>query len=67
MKETKIYVHSSKESMYDKGEQLGLNEKQLQEFIYTAYEVEIGIQVDEDGIAWATHLQGVPLETRVRI
>ena len=49
------------------GEELELTESQLQEFIYTGYEVGIDIEIDNKGQAWATHLQGVKLERRVRI
>lgn len=44
---TAIYVHSTKESMLDLGESLGLKGEALQMFKYTAYEVALEIEVDE--------------------
>lgn len=49
------------------GEEIGLTESQLQEFMYTGYEVVIDIEIDNKGQAWATHFMGVKLERRVRI
>jgi hypothetical protein len=43
---TFVYLHSSKETMYDKGEALGLSEKALEKFIYTCSEVKIGLEVN---------------------
>jgi hypothetical protein len=63
----KIYLHGTKEDMWDQGEELKLTKSQLQEFIYTGYEVGIDIEVDNTGQAWATHLQGVKLERKVKI
>lgn len=44
---SKVYLHSSKDEMYATGEELGLTGKALEEFMYTCYEVEIGLEVDE--------------------
>jgi len=44
-----VYLHSSKESMYDIGEGLGLPEEALSKFMYCCYEVKINIEVNEDG------------------
>ncbi len=67
MKTAKIYLHSTKESMWEQGEELKLTKSQLQEFIYTGCEVSIEIEIDNNGQAWATHLQGVKLERKVRV
>lgn len=42
-----VYLHSTKESMRDKGEQLGLKGPALENFMYACYEVEIELEVDE--------------------
>jgi len=42
----KMYLHSNKESNYDKGEEAGLSEKALENFIYALYEVEFDVEVD---------------------
>lgn len=43
---TKIYVHGSKESMYDKGVELGLTGDALHYFTFTGNEIELEILVD---------------------
>ena len=48
-KRCKLYVHGSKESNYDAGEQLGLSGEALDLFMYTACEVELIYEVQEDG------------------
>ena len=48
-KRCKIYVHGSKERNYKDGEQLGLSGEALDLFMYTAYEVELIYEVQEDG------------------
>lgn len=67
MLKTKLYCHSNKESMYDKGEELGLSDEALDNFIYTMYEVEFDVEIDESGNAYATHLNGVKLERPVEL
>jgi len=47
---TSVYLHSSKESMIDKGEQIGLSQNAIyQNFMGCCYEVEIKILVQKDG------------------
>jgi len=45
-KTTKVYVHGSKESMYDEGVKLGLSGEALHYFTFTGCEVELEILVD---------------------
>ena len=44
---TDIYVHSSRESMWEKGEKLGLTGDALKLFSYVGCEVKLTIDVDE--------------------
>lgn len=44
---TDVYVHGSKESMYDKGLKLGLTGEALDMFSFTGYEVKLTVEVDE--------------------
>lgn len=44
---TDIYVHSSKDSMWEEGEKLGLSGEALRMFIHAAGEVKLTIDVDE--------------------
>jgi hypothetical protein len=46
-----VYLHSSKESMVSRGEDLGLSERALSMFEFTCYEMEVGIDVDMDTLA----------------
>ena len=47
---TTIYLHSNKESNWEKGEEIGLSEKVIKEnFRYALYEVPFNIEVNEDG------------------
>lgn len=41
-----VFVHSDKETMYEKGEEIGLDGPALREFTYALYEVKIDIEVD---------------------
>ena len=45
---TKVYLHSDKDSMFDKGIQLELSQDALAEFKYALYEVEFEIEVNKD-------------------
>lgn len=42
-----IYVHSSRDSMWNKGEQLGLTGESLKLFSFVGCEVKLTIEVDE--------------------
>lgn len=44
---TDIYVHSSRESMWEKGEKIGLTGDALKLFSYVGCEVKLTINVDE--------------------
>ena len=44
---TDIYVHSSRDSMWNKGEQLGLTGEALKLFSFVGCEVKLTIEVDE--------------------
>jgi len=47
---TKVYLHSDKEEMIEKGEDLGLSDNAIrQHFMGCCYEVQINIEVYEDG------------------
>jgi hypothetical protein len=48
---TVVYLHSSKESMRDHGQSIGLTEDQLKNFIYACYEVAVELDVDASGNA----------------
>lgn len=45
----KVYVHSSKDSMWDKGVSLGLESEALRLFSYALCEVEFVLDVNADG------------------
>ena len=47
MIKTDIYVHSSRDSMWEKGEQLGLTGEALKLFSFVGCEVKLTIEVDE--------------------
>jgi len=62
MIKTKVYVHGTKESMYDKGVELGLTGEALDNFKYTGYEVELEIEVNkETGDSTIIAVNDVPL------
>lgn len=46
--EVKAYVHGSKESVWELGEEIGLSEKAMETFIYALYEVELSLRVDTE-------------------
>lgn len=49
-KRTRMYLHSDKESNWEIGEELGLSEEAIREnFRYCLYELEVVIDVYEDG------------------
>lgn len=41
-----MYLHSDKDNNYDKGEELGLSDKAMQNFKYALYEVECDVELD---------------------
>jgi hypothetical protein len=58
----KIYLHASKERMYEIGEEIGLTGEALKNFAYTASEVEIDISVDlTTGRALAAYINNIPI------
>lgn len=61
---TTIYANSGKDSMYEKGEELGLKGDALSAFAYTASEVEIEVRVDrESGRCLAETINGVAISS----
>lgn len=48
-KTAEVYVHGSKENMWDIGTELGLDGEALNLFRYALYEVAIEISVNRDG------------------
>ncbi len=44
-----MYLHSSKEYSYESGEEIGLDEDALDEFMYALYEVGFELEVEMDG------------------
>jgi len=57
-----MYLHGSKEFNYDLGEELGLSEKQMENFKYALYEVELDVEIDEEGNATILKVDGVALQ-----
>ena len=45
---TKMYLHGSKDSNYDKAEELGLSEEAQKNFAYALYEVTFDVEVDTE-------------------
>lgn len=43
-----VFLHSSKDSMYDAGYKLGLRGEALRLFSFTCYEVKIELEVDTE-------------------
>ena len=65
---TKVYLHSSKESMAENGVEIGLEGEALDRFVYTFYEVAFDVEVNtETGEAFATAIDSVPLKEKVPI
>ena len=53
-----VYLHSSKESMYDAGEKAGLKDDALHLFMYACTEVRVDLDVDEKGNAIIKSVDG---------
>lgn len=45
---TKMYLNSSKDTNYEIGRELNLDDNALDEFVYALYEVEFEVEVDTD-------------------
>ena len=60
----KAYLHSDKSNMYNCGEEDGLTEKQLENFVYALYEVEFELIVDKEGNAKVLTVDGKMLEDK---
>ena len=57
MKTLDIYVHSDRDDVWNKGEELGLEDDVLQMFSHACCEVKLTVDVDlETGIATITHV-----------
>lgn len=48
-KEVSVYLHGDKDNNCDVGQKLGLTGEALSRFMYTLHEVEVILQVCEDG------------------
>jgi hypothetical protein len=55
------YVHGSKEYGLDLGQEIGLKDEALSNFVYLHYEVELTIKVEEDGNYVITHVDKMPV------
>lgn len=65
----KAYLHSEKESNWDKATNLGLdeNDKFMDTSLYSLYEVQFDMEVDpETGESWILGIAGVKLEYPVK-
>ena len=62
-----LYLHNSKDNMYDVGNELGLTDEALSQLVYTCYEVCITLEVSKDGTAYATHFENVPLTEKIKV
>lgn len=59
---TKLYLHSNKDSNYEKGEELGLTGEALKQFAYALSEVEFEVGIDpETGVATILSVDGKAL------
>ncbi len=57
-----VYLHGSKETFWDKGEELGMSEEACQVFQGTLYEVEFELDVDiQTGKSVIKGVNGTPL------
>lgn len=60
---TTIYLHADRDSLWEKGERLGLAGEALRMFSFTACEVEVGIDVNmETGESTIVTLDGRVLQ-----
>jgi len=66
-KSTTIYLHRGKEDNWELQRELKLTDAQMENALYIGYETAIKIEIDKDGNAYATHLEGVELKEKVRI
>lgn len=69
MDSTKFYVHGSKDSNWDMASELGkdTDEQFMENFRYAALEVEFDVEITNDGEVYATHVNGIRIQQRVRI
>lgn len=65
-KTTKFYVHGDDENAYHKGVDLGLTGDALRNF-KPGYEIELTLEVFEDGTSVATHINGEELVRKIEI
>jgi hypothetical protein len=70
---TKYYMHSDKDSNWDLSEKLGLdatgrdmNQGPARTFSYTCLEMELTLEVNQDGTAFVTHFQDQKLPQKVK-
>lgn len=56
-----VYVHASREQMYEQGVKIGFTGESLQEFSYLACEVKLEYLVSEDGTPQLVRVDGRPL------
>jgi hypothetical protein len=61
------YLHSEKETNWDIAESLGLGQAASENFSYACYEVELDIEVSQDGRAVVTHFNGIELTKPAQI
>jgi len=62
---TKFYLHSSKEDNWNQAAELKLNDAAQGTFAYTGLEVTLDIEIDEQGMAKATHINDIPISQPV--
>ncbi len=63
---TTVYLHADKDSNYDKAAALGLGTAAAKVFAGCCYEIEISLEVYEDGSANMTHVDGIPLSKKLK-
>jgi hypothetical protein len=58
----KAYASGSRETMRERGEEAGLTEAQMEKFLCALYEVEVDLEVEEDGTAKIVAVNGRTLQ-----
>jgi hypothetical protein len=64
---TVFYLHSDKETNYEKAKELGLSPEATKQFAYACYEVGIMVEVNEDGSCQAMGIEGRLLQQKVPV
>jgi hypothetical protein len=62
------WMYANPQENWDLGKEIGLSEEAIEDYFrFCCYELKLELVVEKDGMAFCTHVNGIPLTQKVRV